>query len=69
MTTPWRLEMYRSLAFALPLAFVAFAQESSARQPYREGYYDNLSSGRIEDFLPVVLLAFFTFILGRRDNK
>lgn len=38
-----------------------------ARLPYREGYYDGLSGGKWEDFVPPILIFLLTVIIGRRD--
>jgi hypothetical protein len=38
-----------------------------ARLPYQEGYYDGLSGGTWEHFIPAILVFLFTGILGRRD--
>lgn len=38
-----------------------------ARLPYQEGYYDRLSGGKWENFVPLILIVLLTAVIGRRD--
>lgn len=49
------------------IGFVLVPSVIFARLPYQEGYYDGLSGGRWEHFVPAILVFLLTAIIGRRD--